>query len=79
MYSNSIMRGPWREWFSDLFISSKALRMPARASDPITSSGEAVIWLSDGTGAGNDGDVMLSITDTSGTTKTTTLVEFSTL
>jgi len=50
----------------------------AQSSDPADpGTGSAVMWLSDGTGSGSDGDIMLKITDSSGTTKTTTLVTFS--
>ena len=73
------MAKAWREWFSDLFISAKSLRLPARKTNPSIVTGEAVIWLSDGTGDGDDGDVMISVTNVSGVTKTTTLVDFSTL
>jgi len=44
-------------------------------NDPTTN--HAVIWQSDGTGTGGDGDIMMKITDSSGTTKTTILVDFS--
>jgi hypothetical protein len=40
--------------------------------------GNYVIWMSDGTGSGDDGDIMIKIT-AGGTTKTGTLVDFSTL
>jgi hypothetical protein len=43
-------------------------------SDP--GEGHAVMWLSDGTGSGSAGDVMMKIT-AGGTTKTATLVDFS--
>lgn len=46
-------------------------------SDPTApSEGNSVIWQSDGTGSGDDGDIMMKIT-AGGTTKTTTLVDFS--
>ena len=80
MYGNQDpMVRAWREWFSDLFIAAKSLRLPARKTSPVAVSGEAVVWLSDGTGDGDDGDIMVSITDVSGVTKTTTLVDFSTI
>jgi len=79
MYEGSIMRKPWREWFTDLLISSKSLRLPARSNNPEVNKGEVVIWLSDGTWDGDDGDIMVTIKDTIGTEKTTTLVDFSTL
>ncbi len=44
-------------------------------ADPPTNSN--VKWQSDGTGSGDDGDYMMKITDSAGTTKTTTLVDFS--
>lgn len=50
-------------------------RAEAEPGDP--PPGEAIEWLSNGTGAGNDGDLMLKITDSGGTTKTITQVDFS--
>lgn len=49
--------------------------MSADPSDP--ANGSWVMWQSDGTDSGDDGDVMMKITDSSGTTKTATLVDFS--
>jgi hypothetical protein len=46
----------------------------ADPSDP--AEGKTSIWQSDGTGAGDDGDIMLKIT-AGGATKTVTLVDFS--
>jgi len=52
-----------------------ALReLSADPSDP--DEGCAVMWMSDGTGAGDDGDVMIKVT-AGGSTKTITLVDFS--
>ncbi|MDZ7798410.1 MAG: hypothetical protein U5L76_02200 [Patescibacteria group bacterium] len=48
--------------------------LSADPSDP--DEGSHVIWQSDGTGTGDDGDIMMKIT-AGGTTKTTTLVDFS--
>ena len=48
--------------------------LSADPSDPI--EGNSVLWQSDGTGSGDDGDIMIKIT--AGTvTKTITLVDFS--
>lgn len=48
-----------------------------RATDPSDpAEGNSVIWQSDGTGAGDDGDIMIKIT-AGGVTKTATLVDFS--
>lgn len=72
----------------DLLISTGSLStsawqsvgstMRARSADPADPpNGQTVTWLSDGTGSGDDGDVMMKITDSGGTTKTVTLVDFS--
>jgi hypothetical protein len=47
------------------------------AADPADpAEGKHIIWQSDGTGAGDDGDIMIKIT-AGGVTKTATLVDFS--
>lgn len=52
----------------------------ARSSDPSNPPANGfVIWQSDGTGSGDDGDIMIKITDSGGTTKTGTLVDYSVL
>jgi len=49
------------------------------SSDPADPpEGQNVTWQSDGTGSGDDGDIMMKIT-AGGVTKTTTLVDFSAL
>lgn len=54
-----------------------ALELNERNTDPSDpAEGKAVLWMSDGTGAGDDGDIMLKITAGS-VTKTVTLVDFS--
>lgn len=53
------------------------LQLSSRDSDPSDpADGESVIWLSDGTEAGDGGDLMVKIT-VGETTKTITLVDFS--
>tara|TARA_R100000808_G_scaffold13906_2_gene33331 strand:- start:20255 stop:20572 length:318 start_codon:yes stop_codon:yes gene_type:complete len=56
--------------FTDLGLLEKS----ADPSNP--AEGEATIWMSDGTGAGDDGDIMIKIT-AGGSTKTATLIDFS--
>ena len=46
----------------------------ADPADPV--EGQSCIWQSDGTGAGDDGDILVKIT-AGGSTKTATLVDFS--
>ena len=54
------------------------ISLAARSSDPADPiANSSAIWHSDGTGAGDDGDILMKITDAGGTTKTTTLVDFS--
>lgn len=54
-----------------------AVRVKERSTDPADpGEGEAVIWMSDGTGSGDDGDLMVKIT-VGGTTKTGTIIDFS--
>lgn len=48
----------------------------ADPADPV--EGQSCIWQSDGTGAGDDGDILMKIT-VGGSTKTATLVDFSTV
>lgn len=50
----------------------------ATSADPVDPPANShVIWQSDGTGSGDDGDIMIKITDAGGTTKTATLVDYS--
>ncbi len=50
-----------------------------RAADPSDpAEGQSVLWQSDGTGLGDDGDIMMKIT-AGAVTKTATVVDFSTL
>lgn len=54
-----------------------ALTLSEKSSDPSNpSEGQSVLWMSDGTGTGDDGDILMKIT-AGGTTKTVTLVDFS--
>lgn len=47
------------------------------STDPVDpDEGQSVLWQSDGTGTGDDGDIMMKIT-AGGVTKTVTLVDFS--
>ena len=56
-----------------------AMTQEPLSSDPADpDAGNSVQWVSDGTGSGSAGDVMMKI-NVGGTTKTVTLVDFSTL
>jgi len=61
---------------SELHING-ALTIQEKTSDPSNpSEGQSVLWMSDGTGTGDDGDILIKIT-AGGVTKTVTLVDFS--
>ena len=54
-----------------------ALTIGEKSSDPSDpAEGHSVLWMSDGTGTGDDGDILIKIT-AGGVTKTVTLVDFS--
>lgn len=52
------------------------LRSELSADPPNPEEGHWVIWMGDGTGSGDDGDVLLKVT-AAGATKTATIVDFS--
>ena len=61
---------------SELHVNG-ALTLTEKSSDPSNpAEGNSVLWMSDGTGSGDDGDIMMKIT-AGGVTKTITLVDFS--
>lgn len=58
-------------------MAENGLVIKERSSDPPNpSEGSFVIWMSDGTGYGDDGDVIIKIT-AGGITKTKILADFS--
>lgn len=60
----------------DVWIQ-ESLTMHELTADPADpAEGNFVLWMSDGTGTGDDGDILIKVT-ASGTTKTTTLVDYS--
>ena len=60
-------------------ISNQAGKFHELSADPSDpSEGNSIMWQSDGTGSGDDGDIMMKITAVT-TTKTLTLVDFSTV
>lgn len=67
--------GSWK--FPFWVFSLGGIGMIERSSDPPDpSEGSCVLWMSDGTGSGDDGDIMIKIT-AGGTTKTGMLKDFS--
>lgn len=63
--------------YNDGTASLDALILREKSADPADpAEGQSVIWQADGTGAGDDGDLMAKIT-AGGVTKTTTLIDFS--
>jgi hypothetical protein len=68
-----ISAAPWERIF---VYESNLVEKSADPSDP--AEGQSVMWQSDGTGTGDDGDILIKIT-AGGVTKTATLVDFSTI
>ena len=67
----------WARDVKDKVNDDKKLELKAVSSDPDDPSNDnCVMWLSDGTGSGDAGDLMIKIT-VSGTTKTGTIIDFS--
>lgn len=63
----------------DAGVLGYALMLNDRSADPLLlSNGQCVIWQSDGTGTGNDGDVLLKIADSLGSTRTVVLSDAGT-
>jgi hypothetical protein len=59
------------------YVASQGAALTEQSSDPADpAEGVSIMWQSDGTGSGNDGDIMMKIT-AGGVTKTVTLVDFS--
>lgn len=58
-------------------VEAPALALVDVSADPSDpANGQSIMWQSDGTGSGDDGDIMMKITDSGGTTKTVTLVDY---
>ena len=61
----------------DTDISVNSITQNELSADPADpAGGSSVTWQSDGTGSGDDGDIMMKIT-AGGVTKTVTLIDFS--
>lgn len=64
----------WRTWFTELYHGSKTTTFQQQDTDPADpAKGSAVMWMNSG------GDLKVKITSTAGTTKTATIIDFSTL
>jgi hypothetical protein len=60
----------------DLTVNG-ALTLVEKSAEPADpAEGSSVLWMSNGIGSGDDGDIMIKIT-AGGVTKTVTLVDFS--
>lgn len=66
-------------WLDVPFVLASSYRFSQQSSDPPDPvDGKAVMWMSDGTGAGDAGDIMVKI-QSGNVVKTATLVDFSAL
>ena len=67
--------------YYDLNVIAEGIRVPVLSADPLDADvpeGEAILWVSDGTGSGDDGDLMVKINNGS-TTVVGTLADHSAL
>lgn len=65
------------ETVDEISVSAAGFGGAELSADPANpAEGAWIMWMSDGTGAGDDGDIMMKIT-AGGSTKTATLVDFS--
>lgn len=63
---------------SRMNLLSIALLQGALSADPADPAADSwTLWMSDGTGSGDDGDIMAKVTDSGGTTKTITVIDYS--
>jgi hypothetical protein len=66
--------------YFDASHNINAIVKTALSSDPAAPPNNShIMWQSDGSGSGDDGDIMIKITNSLGTTKTATLIDFSAL
>lgn len=76
---NGRTTAPWSLWLQKLKDSLNTVSGLEQSADPADpAEGQFILWQSDGTGAGDDGDIMIKIT-AGGVTKTGTVVDFSAL
>lgn len=74
--AESWLQSVFRGRFLD--VRTKRIHGYALSTDPDDPPANGfVLWQSDGTGSGADGDIMVKITDSGGTTKTATLIDYS--
>lgn len=64
-------------WQGPALLAVSVLGLLERSADPVEPGvGQCVIWMSDGTGKGDDGDIMVA-SNVDGTTLTSTLFDYS--
>ncbi len=62
---------------TDGAIDSSYVSLNEQSSDPsLAGAGKTAIWQSDGTGAGDDGDIMAKVYDSAGNSVTRTLIDY---
>lgn len=67
---------PANQIFDDVPVIAEGLKLQILSADPVPATGYAYLWVSDGTGSGDAGDVMMAI-NPAGTIETATVVDFS--
>ena len=69
---------PVNQILDDIPVIGEGLKLQILSADPVPAEGYAYLWVSDGTGSGDAGDVMMAI-NPAGTIETATVVDFSLL
>lgn len=67
---------PVNQVLEDFAIIGEGIKIPVLSADPVPATGYGYIWISDGTGTGDAGDLMVAL-NPAGTVETATLVDFS--
>ena len=73
VYAASVTGDGSEQELGTVFLVAQSIDPP----DP--PANRSVTWMSDGTGSGDDGDIMIKITNSAGSTKTTTVHDHSAL
>ena len=67
---------PVNQVLDQVLLGSQPIRLQAQSADPADPpASEAVLWLSDGTGTGSDGDLIIKWADSAGSVTTETITK----
>lgn len=67
---------PVNQVLDHIHIGAEPLTLKAQSADPADpAASQAVLWLSDGTGTGSDGDLIIKWADSAGSVTTETITK----